>query len=55
MHTKTETEYREAMRRQEQKNETIRQQSRYNDADKADPDNNPFFEMRSNPLSSKGN
>lgn len=33
----------------------IRQSSQYNKDDKAKPDNNPFFEKLSNPLSSKGN
>lgn len=33
----------------------IRQRSAYNEFDKATPDNNMFFEGRSNPLSSKGN
>ena len=33
----------------------IRQNSRYNDHGKAAPDNNLFWEERSNPLSSKGN
>lgn len=32
----------------------VRQTSRYQD-EKCAPDNNPFFEERSNPLSSKGN
>lgn len=32
----------------------VRQTSRYQDV-KCAPDNNPFFEERSNPLSSKGN
>ena len=33
----------------------VRQQSMYNKSDRAVPDNSPFFEGRSNPLSSKGN
>ena len=33
----------------------IRQNSRYNQQGKAAPDNNIFWEERSNPLSSKGN
>ncbi|MSS64823.1 hypothetical protein [Velocimicrobium porci] len=33
----------------------IRQLSNYNENNKAAPDNNIFFEARSNPLSSKGN
>ena len=33
----------------------IRQLSNYNENNKAAPDNNLFFEARSNPLSSKGN
>lgn len=33
----------------------IRQNSMYNDHDRARIDNNQFFETRSNPLSSKGN
>lgn len=33
----------------------VRQDSDYHDGDKAAPDNNLFFEERSNPLSSKGN
>lgn len=33
----------------------IRQCSHYDSNDKAAPDNNLFFEERSNPLSSKGN
>lgn len=33
----------------------IKQQSFYNKADKPAPDNSPFFDERSNPLSSKGN
>lgn len=33
----------------------IRQQSKYNKYNRATPDNNPFFESRNNPLSSKGN
>ncbi len=33
----------------------VRQQSLYNKSDKPIPDNSPFFEGRSNPLSSKGN
>lgn len=33
----------------------IRQRSAYSDYNKATPDNNIFFEKRSNPLSSKGN
>lgn len=32
----------------------IRQLSKYNENNKAAPDNNIFFEERSNPLSSKG-
>ncbi len=32
----------------------IRQNSHYSEGDKAAPDNNIFFEERSNPLSSKG-
>lgn len=32
-----------------------RQRSKYSKYNKATPDNNPFFESRSNPLSSKGN
>lgn len=33
----------------------IRQTGNYNKYNKATPDNNPFFESRNNPLSSKGN
>lgn len=33
----------------------IRQNSKYNSSDSAAPDNNLFWEERSNPLSSKGN
>lgn len=33
----------------------IRQNSKYSDEGKAAPDNNIFWEERSNPLSSKGN
>ncbi len=33
----------------------VRQQSLYSKSDKPVPDNSPFFEGRSNPLSSKGN
>lgn len=33
----------------------IRQTSNYSDSGKAAPDNNLFFEEKSNPLSSKGN
>ncbi len=33
----------------------IRQNSQYDKDNKPLPDNNPFFEERSNPLSSKGN
>lgn len=33
----------------------IRQNSNYSDSGKAAPDNNLFFEEKSNPLSSKGN
>lgn len=33
----------------------IKQQSFYNKSDKPAPDNSPFFDERSNPLSSKGN
>lgn len=33
----------------------VRQNSEYNDENKAAPDNNIFFEGKSNPLSSKGN
>lgn len=33
----------------------IRQNARYSDNGKAEPDNNIFWEGRSNPLSSKGN
>ena len=33
----------------------IRQNSHYNKQNKASPDNNLFWEKRSNPLSSKGN
>ena len=35
--------------------DSIRQNSDYDDDNKAAPDNNIFFEERSNPLSSKGN
>ncbi len=35
--------------------DALRQQSLYNKSDKPIPDNSPFFEGRSNPLSSKGN
>ena len=34
--------------------EAVRQQSLYGKTDKAIPDNSPFFEGLSNPLSSKG-
>lgn len=37
------------------KADAVRQQSFYGKADKAVPDNSPFFEGLSNPLSSKGN
>ena len=33
----------------------IRQNAHYSDTGKAEPDNNIFWEERSNPLSSKGN
>lgn len=33
----------------------VRQNSKYSDEGKAAPDNNIFWENRSNPLSSKGN
>jgi len=33
----------------------VKQQSIYTKKDKPSPDNSPFFEDRSNPLSSKGN
>ena len=33
----------------------IRQQANYNEHDQAAPINDPFFETKSNPLSSKGN
>lgn len=33
----------------------IRQNAHYSDSGKAEPDNNIFWEERSNPLSSKGN
>lgn len=33
----------------------IRQNAHYNEEGKAEPDNNIFWEKRSNPLSSKGN
>ena len=33
----------------------IRQQANYNEHDQASPINDPFFETKSNPLSSKGN
>ena len=36
-------------------NYQIRQNSHYNKENKAAPDNNLFWEERSNPLSSKGN
>ncbi len=35
--------------------EAVKQQSIYSKADRPVPDNSPFFEGRSNPLSSKGN
>lgn len=35
--------------------DALRQQSMYSKSDKPIPDNSPFFEGRSNPLSSKGN
>lgn len=35
--------------------DALRQQSLYSKSDKPIPDNSPFFEGRSNPLSSKGN
>jgi len=35
--------------------DAVRQQSLYNKSDEPIPDNSPFFEGRSNPLSSKGN
>ena len=34
---------------------SIRQNSHYSDSGKSEPDNNIFWEERSNPLSSKGN
>lgn len=33
----------------------VREESLYSKKDKPVPDNSPFFETRSNPLSSKGN
>ncbi len=36
-------------------NAMIRQQADYNKQDQAAPLNDPFFETKSNPLSSKGN
>ncbi|GFI28310.1 hypothetical protein IMSAGC012_03442 [Lachnospiraceae bacterium] len=35
--------------------DALRQQSLYSKSDRPIPDNSPFFEGRSNPLSSKGN
>lgn len=35
--------------------DAVRQQSLYNKSDEPIPDNSPFFEGLSNPLSSKGN
>lgn len=35
--------------------EALKQQSFYDKSDKAVPDNSPFYEGLSNPLSSKGN
>ena len=40
---------------EESRDARIRQISDYRDDNKAAPDNNLFFEERSNPLSSKGN
>lgn len=40
---------------QEAHNYCVRQNSEYSETGKAAPDNNIFFETKSNPLSSKGN
>ncbi|MCI8402675.1 MAG: hypothetical protein HFI38_11415 [Lachnospiraceae bacterium] len=44
-----------AIRQEEGHEALVRQESDYDDNNKAAPDNNLFFEERSNPLSSKGN
>ncbi len=41
-------------REEKPRKEAVRQQSFYSKSDKAAPDNSPFFEGLSNPLSSKG-
>ncbi len=46
---------RESRQEQEAHDAFVRQDSDYHTGDKAAPDNNLFFEERSNPLSSKGN
>lgn len=45
----------ENMQEQEAYTADVRQKSDYRDGNKAAPNNNIFFEERSNPLSSKGN
>lgn len=47
-------DYRETPLSKEDK-EMIRQYSNYKNGNRCEPDNNSFFEERSNPLSSKGN
>ncbi len=53
-HTLSKAQY-ELTEKMEEHLEETRQKSLYNDRNKARPDNNQFFEERSNPLSSKGN
>lgn len=45
----------EIQKDQDAHNDRVRQDSDYREGNKAAPDNNLFFEERSNPLSSKGN
>ena len=45
----------ETARERQAHDDFVRQDSDYHDGNKAAPDNNLFFEERSNPLSSKGN
>ena len=42
-------------RQEQERAEMIRQNAKYREGNKPEPDNNPFFENHSNPLSSKGN
>lgn len=43
------------LKQEQERAEMIRQNSKYREGNKPEPDNNPFFENHSNPLSSKGN